>query len=42
MYASDIKMFVKNEKELDTLIQTISILCQGIGMKFGMENMPRS
>ena len=33
-----IKLFVKNEKELDTLIQTIRIYSQNIGMEFGIEN----
>ena len=29
------KLFVKNEKELETLIQTIRIYSQDIGMEFG-------
>ena len=33
----DIKLFVKNEKELETLIQTISIYSKFIGMEFGIE-----
>ena len=33
----DIKLFAKNEKELDTLIQTIEIFSQDIGMGFVME-----
>ena len=31
------KEFVKNEKELETLIETIRIYSQNIGMEFGME-----
>ena len=34
----DIKISAKNEKELDTLIETIRIYSQDIGMKFGTEN----
>ena len=37
MYMSDIKVFSKKEKELVTLIQTIKIYIQNIGMEFGME-----
>ena len=33
----DIKLFSKNEKELETLIQTIRIYSQDIGMEFRME-----
>ena len=35
MYMDDIKLFAKNEKELE--IHTIRIYCQDIGMKFGIE-----
>ena len=37
MYMDDIKLFVKNEKELETLIHTIRIYSQDIGMEFGIE-----
>ena len=33
----DDKLFVKNEKELETLIQAETIYSQDIGMEFGME-----
>ena len=33
----DIKLFTKNEKELETLIQAMKIYCDDIGMKFGVE-----
>ena len=33
----DIKIFVKNEKELETLIQTIRIYSQDIRIEFGIE-----
>ena len=33
----DIKLFAKNEKELETLIHTIRIYSQYIGMKYGTE-----
>ena len=37
MYINDIKLFVKSEKALETLIQTIRIYSQNIGMEFGIE-----
>ena len=33
----DIKLFAKNEKELETLIHAVRIYCQNIGMEFGIE-----
>ena len=40
MYMDGIKLFVKNKKELETLIQTVRIYSQDIGMGFGTENEP--
>ena len=37
MYMDDIKLFTKNEKELETLIQTVIIYSQDIEMEFGVE-----
>ena len=37
MYMDDIKLIVKNEKELETLIHTVRIYSQDIGMEFGIE-----
>ena len=37
MYIDDIKLFAKNEKELETVIHTVRIYSQGIGMEFGIE-----
>ena len=37
MYMDDIKLFLKNEKEMETLIHTVRIYSQFIGMEFGME-----
>ena len=37
MYMDDIKLFEKNEKELETLIHTVRIYSQDIGMEFGIE-----
>ena len=37
MYMDDIKLFAKNEKELETLLHTIRIYSQDIGMEFGIE-----
>ena len=33
----DIKLFAKNEKELETLIQAVRIYCEDIRMEFGIE-----
>ena len=35
MYMDNIKLFVENEKQLESLIQTVRIDSQDIGMKFG-------
>ena len=37
MYMGDIKLFAKNEKELETLILTVRIYSRDIGMEFGIE-----
>ena len=37
MYMDDIKLFTKNEKELETLIHAVRIYSQDIGMEFGRE-----
>ena len=37
IYMDDIKIFAKNEKELETLIHAVRIYGQDIGMKFGIE-----
>ena len=37
MYMDGIKLFAKNEKEMETLIHAIRIYTQGIGMEFGIE-----
>ena len=37
MYMDDIKLSVKNEKELKSLIHAVSIYSQDIGMEFGIE-----
>ena len=37
MYMDDIKLFAKNEKELETLMQTIRIYYQDREMEFGIE-----
>ena len=37
MYMDDIKLFAKNEKELETLIHTVRIYSQDIGLEFGIE-----
>ena len=37
IYMEDIKLFAKNVKELETLIHTVRIYSQDIGMEFGIE-----
>ena len=37
MHIDEFKLFAKNEKELETLIQTVRIYSQYIGMEFGIE-----
>ena len=37
MYMDDIKLFAKNEKELETLIHTVRIYTQDIGVEFSIE-----
>ena len=37
MYMDDTKLFAKNEKEQETLIHTVRIYSQDIGMEFGIE-----
>ncbi len=37
MYMNDIKLFAKNEKELETLIHAVRIYSQDRGMEFGIE-----
>ena len=37
MYMDDIAVFAKNKKELETLIQTIRIHSQDVGMKSSIE-----
>ena len=41
MYMDDIKLFAKNEKELETLIQAVRMYSQDIGTKFGIEKCTR-
>ena len=37
MYMDDIKLFARNEKELETLKHAVRIYSQDIGMEFGIE-----
>ena len=37
MYRDEIKLFAKNEKDLEAPLQTVRIYRQGIGMEFGIE-----
>ena len=37
MYTKDMKIFAKNKKEWETLLQTFKIHCQDIWREFGTE-----
>ena len=37
MYMDDKKVFAKNERKLETLIRTIRIYCQDLGIEFSCE-----
>ena len=39
MYVNDIKLFAKNERELETSIHAVRIYSQDIGMEFVIEKM---
>ena len=36
----DIKLFAKNKKELEILIQAVRIYTDDIGMEYGIKNVP--
>ena len=38
MYMDDIKLFAKNENDLETLIHAVRMYSQDIEMEFGLEN----
>ena len=37
LYMDDLKLYAKNEKELDSLVQTVRLFSKDIGMDFGIE-----
>ena len=37
MHMDDIKILAKNEKELESIIQSTKIFCQNVGVEFGIE-----
>ena len=37
MYIDEVKLFTKNEKELETLIHVVRIYSLDIGIEFGIE-----
>ena len=39
MYMYDIKLFLKNKKELEILIHAVRIYCHSIGMKVGIKKL---
>ena len=41
MYMADIRLFAKNEKDLETLIHAVRIYSQDLGMEFGIEKCAR-
>lgn len=40
LFKNDLKFFVKSEKGLDSLVQTIYVFIEDIGMKFSIEKCP--
>ena len=38
LFMDHLKFYSRNEKELDSLVQTVYILTKDIGMEFGIEN----
>ena len=40
MYIDEIKLFSKNDKEIETLIQAVKIYSQDIQMEFGIKKCP--
>ena len=38
LYLDDLKLYAKNEKELDSLVQTARVFSKEIGMDFWIEN----
>ena len=36
MFFIDLKLFARNENEIDTLVQTVQLCCEDIGMQFGI------
>ena len=39
MYMDDVKLFAKKEKERETLMHTVRIYSQDLGMEFGIKNV---
>ncbi len=37
LFMDDLKLFAKNEAEIDSLVQTVRIFSDDIGMQFGLE-----
>ena len=37
LFIDDLKLYAKNEKDLDSLVQTVRIFSNGIGMEFGID-----
>ena len=37
LFMDDLKLYGRNEKGLDSLVQTVRVFCKDIGMEFGTE-----
>ena len=37
LYMDDLKLFAKNEEQIDTLVRTVHVFSSDIGMEFGMK-----
>ena len=38
LFMDDLKLYSQNEKGLDSLVQTVRVFSEDIGMEFGIEN----
>ena len=39
LYMDDLKLFVKSDKQIDTLVRTVHVISTDIGMEFGMKKI---
>ena len=42
LFMDDLKLYSRSEKGLDSLVQTVRVFCEDIGMEFGIEKCAMS